>query len=137
MLAQHAELAAELSLELAKLRVVDAARMELIRNATAGDMFPTVANVPLDDTPSRDRGLRVRCPHCNSPVEIVAKASLAEFVCGACGSSFSLVNVEAETHPHAPRRTIGRFELLQPLGSGAFGTVFKALDLKLNRLVAI
>jgi WD40 repeat protein/tRNA A-37 threonylcarbamoyl transferase component Bud32 len=137
ILAQHAEFAPELSQELAKLRVVDAARVERIRNATAGDMFPTVADVPHDDTPWRHRELLVRCPHCSSPVAVAAKTSLAELACSACGCNFSLVNVQAHTKPHAPHRTIGRFKLLNRIGVGAFGTVFKGLDSKLDRMVAI
>jgi WD40 repeat protein/tRNA A-37 threonylcarbamoyl transferase component Bud32 len=137
ILVEHPDLASVLSEELAKLRVVDAARMDFDKKAVSADNFQTVAGGPHDDVPARGDGLRVRCPHCSSPVEIVAEASLAELVCSVCNSSFSLVNVEAETQPRAPCRTIGRFELLQPLGIGAFGTVFKAHDLELDRLVAI
>src|SRR5262249_50977323 len=36
-----------------------------------------------------------------------------------------------------PLGTLGKFVLLQPLGQGAFGTVYKARDPDLDRLVAI
>jgi WD40 repeat protein/tRNA A-37 threonylcarbamoyl transferase component Bud32 len=137
LLTRHPELAVELSDELAKLRVVDRARIDYDNRPAGIEILETVASRPPDDVPPAARGLRVRCPHCSSPVEIAAKASLAELVCPSCRSSFSLLNVETETQPRAPRRMVGRFELLQPLGVGAFGTVFKALDSKLDRMVAI
>src|SRR5262245_40947043 len=39
--------------------------------------------------------------------------------------------------PPAGRRTIGKFELLGVLGQGGFGTVYKALDTQLARIVAL
>ncbi|GAA1460659.1 serine/threonine protein kinase [Nocardiopsis exhalans] len=38
---------------------------------------------------------------------------------------------------HGPRRSVGRYELLSELGSGAMGTVWRAHDTGLNRVVAI
>ena len=39
--------------------------------------------------------------------------------------------------PRGGRRQLGRFELLEAVGAGAFGTVYKARDPQLDRIVAI
>src|SRR6516164_7164592 len=76
------------------------------------------------------------CPHCRNPIER-KDLPTEEIVCPACGSSFRLergttiLQVETET------RRLGRFELLAPVGIGAFGTVYKARDPELDRVVAI
>src|SRR5579871_3046289 len=109
--------------------------------------------------------MHIQCPHCHNPIELIAAGSLVEVCCPSCGSTFRLEagddpgetrsitkggagRGEATTAP-APRwgegpvggkgdrRTFGRFELLYELGAGAFGKVYKALDPRLDRIVAI
>jgi serine/threonine protein kinase len=83
------------------------------------------------------RGLHIRCPHCQNPVELLADSPLEEISCGACGDSFSLVEREGESFTRTPLKRIGRFELTSRLGVGGFGTVWKALDTELDRVVAL
>src|SRR5687767_15438384 len=79
--------------------------------------------------------MHVRCPHCHNPIEFVGHEELSDVSCPSCGSKFNLV---PETEQYTPTtRSIGHFQLLQPLGTGAFGTVWKAKDTELDRLVAI
>jgi Tol biopolymer transport system component/tRNA A-37 threonylcarbamoyl transferase component Bud32 len=81
--------------------------------------------------------VHILCPHCRNPIEIVRITPREEIACPSCGSSFRL---EAETSTVADRasgRKIGKFEVVGTLGQGAFGTVYKARDPELDRVVAI
>lgn len=79
--------------------------------------------------------MRVRCPHCHNPIEFV-ESSFEDISCPSCGSSFSLAADHTITLPPANRR-IAHFELLQQVGVGTFGTVWKARDTELDRIIAI
>jgi serine/threonine protein kinase/WD40 repeat protein/ribosomal protein S27E len=83
------------------------------------------------------QALHVRCPHCRNPIELLEDATLAEINCPSCGSSFSLVGAKTVTHYSPGERTIGHFQLLDRVGIGAFGSVWKAHDTRLDRTVAI
>lgn len=79
--------------------------------------------------------MHLRCPHCHHAVEVVGEEMLSDVACPSCGSSFNLV---ADTEPYsAATRSIAHFQLIQQLGSGSFGTVWKAHDTQLDRLVAV
>jgi eukaryotic-like serine/threonine-protein kinase len=91
-------------------------------------------------SPLRLAGLDVHilCPHCRNPIELVRLPAGEEVVCPACGSTFRLER--ESTTPWSPRggqRLLGRFELIETVGVGAFGTVYKARDPQLDRVVAI
>ncbi len=81
--------------------------------------------------------MRVKCPHCSKPIEIVATESTSDVViCPSCGSNVSdgeqtLVQIRSSV------RTLGRFELIEMLGRGYFGEVWLADDTELHRKVAV
>ncbi|MEM9656819.1 MAG: serine/threonine-protein kinase [Planctomycetota bacterium] len=82
-------------------------------------------------------GLQIRCPYCGSPVELIADTPYDEVTCQTCTKSFSFVEKEEATTTATTLKAIGRFDLISRLGVGGFGTVWKARDRELDRVVAI
>ncbi len=65
------------------------------------------------------------CPHCR---ELVSAAALA---------SVRTEPADANATPLAARDRIGRYELIEQLGAGSMGVVYRARDPQLNREIAI
>ena len=98
------------------------------------DGLGTVAYVPG----TARSGLHVRCPHCHNPIELAPDAELESIHCGSCGSQFSLTSDDDQaTRDARSIAQIGHFKLVERLGMGAFGTVWKAQDTELDRTVAV
>ncbi len=87
--------------------------------------------------PTSTVGLHVRCPFCNSIIDWISNATVTNVCCPSCGSSFSLLSDEPESDDRSKPLKVGHFDLLQKLGSGTFGTVWKAQDRVLDRIVAV
>ena len=80
----------------------------------------------------------VSCPHCELSIALLEEQLREEIVCPSCGSSFKAEPGTTSTwSPSEGQRTLGRFELIDHIGIGAFGTVYKARDPQLDRMVAI
>ena len=81
--------------------------------------------------------MSLECPYCHN-LQDPGDNGAEEIVCISCGSSFRL-NQETtrDWNPPSEQRRLGRFEVIEAVGKGAFGTVYKARDPELDRLVAI
>ena len=125
LLEEHQHLRDELAAELAKLARIDQAWTEAdSEQSTRPGQHHTV----LETT------LLVRCPRCQTRSELPHQHDEDEVHCAACGQHFYIV-----THQQIgdkPQR-VGRFELIDELGVGSFGTVWRAHDTKLDREVAV
>lgn len=81
--------------------------------------------------------MNLTCPHCHNQIEIVEE-KCDEVMCPSCGSSIQLDPWRTTTclPTNAPRR-LDKYELLEAIGIGGFGTVYKARDCDLDRVVAL
>jgi WD40 repeat protein/tetratricopeptide (TPR) repeat protein/tRNA A-37 threonylcarbamoyl transferase component Bud32 len=78
---------------------------------------------------------RLRCPHCHNPIPL-ADDHPDEVLCPGCGGSFR-VREARQTSTTGPSPRLGKFELLERVGLGAFGAVWRARDTELDRVVAL
>jgi tRNA A-37 threonylcarbamoyl transferase component Bud32/ribosomal protein S27E len=82
-------------------------------------------------------GLSVRCPQCGHLIQLASGAPLSSIHCDSCGTDFSVVDETAATQAAADLGQVGQFQIVEKLGTGAFGTVWKARDTRLDRWVSI
>jgi WD40 repeat protein len=89
----------------------------------------------MDESTIPVGGAAPRCPYCNSPTALPA-APGAVVHCRECGGSYCVAGPSnASTVEEV--RTLGRFKLLESVGRGSFGVVWRARDTVLDRLVAL
>jgi formylglycine-generating enzyme required for sulfatase activity len=78
------------------------------------------------------------CPYCNTEVDVADDTPGDDLTCPTCGSHFTNRNgPPTATYHEGESKRLGRFELLEMVGEGAYGTVWKAWDTELERVVAV
>jgi tRNA A-37 threonylcarbamoyl transferase component Bud32 len=81
--------------------------------------------------------VHVHCPQCHAPIDLASDGQLSDISCPSCGDRFSLLGT-SDTIAWTPRTaTLGHFQLVEQIGTGSFGCVWKARDTELDRVVAI
>ncbi len=114
---------------------------ESVREAISQACYHPAPLVSEDDGACRF-ALTVLCPWCDAPVKITEEERSAAAECPFCGEQFRLpaTGTPLDILPKDRvriRRFVAHFRLIAQLGRGAFGTVWKACDTQLKRVVAV
>jgi serine/threonine protein kinase len=108
----------------------------LATTALSAAPVPLPPLAPSAEEPTLSRPVQtLRCPHCHNPITL-ADDHPDEVLCPGCGSSFRVRDAR-HTDTRSGSRQVGKFRLLERVGVGAFGAVWRARDTQLDREVAL
>ena len=124
---------------LARFRhLADDLKAALARADAEPGAAPTLAQVELDGgAPATTPGLPVRCPNCQKQITLGSDHPLTDVRCPACDNQFSVLADPWATQAPVGIQRIAHFELIEKLGAGSFGMVWRARDTSLDRTVAL
>lgn len=80
---------------------------------------------------------RIECPHCANPYERTLSDHNQDSCCRFCGNPIEIGTDPAALWSPDELPELGKFRLLSAAGQGTYGTVYRALDTELDRVVAI
>ena len=80
--------------------------------------------------------MRIECPHCRNPLNIVEIEQAGELSCPSCGSRIPMLDVTVGYSAREVQQ-VGHFNLIEKVGTGQFGSVWRAKDTQLHRTVAV
>lgn len=131
VLNQYPELREVLTGELVRLRLINAAHirsaeLSVLTTSPTGGLGTSLGNRPLC----------VRCPHCFESFEAAADTSISGLVCSRCNGQFYLSHSRDDSSDIGAGR-VAHFKLVEQIGMGGFGTVWKSFDTELHRTVAL
>jgi len=83
--------------------------------------------------------MHIRCPNCKVAMEIVAESPMEDLSCPSCGVYLerALTTDETVSLDRKEGHQIAHFQLVESVGRGAFGEVWKARDTKLDTVRAL
>jgi serine/threonine protein kinase/Tfp pilus assembly protein PilF len=103
--------------------------------------FPPYANelpARLQLVPPQDvLPATLNCPLCHSLISLDPRLVGGDVTCPSCSGTFRLDATLPPSWSPGQQPQLGQFELLEAVGQGAFGTVYRARDADLDRIVAV
>jgi serine/threonine protein kinase/tetratricopeptide (TPR) repeat protein len=87
--------------------------------------------------PRECRVPQLSCPHCHKAIPVSDNLLGKQLTCSSCGGNFRFDPAHAPAWSPQALPRLGQFELLKEIGQGAFGTVYRARDAELGRIVAV